>query len=348
MTPASLALISEAYPDPIARSRAIGIWAVGGAVASASGPLVGGALTTLSWRLIFLINLPIGALALWLLSRVPISRTTAHAFDWAGQVASITCLTAITAGLIQAGDLGITHSTVIFCLIIAAVAAVAFLFLQSRSKHPMVPLDMFRSPTIAIPVAIGFTFMAGFFGMVFLVSLYFQQQRGLTPLETGFAFAPVTVFSIAMPIIAARLAERFGSRVPIIIGQAAMATGFFLLSLLGQNASVPVFVAMMIPVGLGAGLAMPSATSVLLNSVRSTRSGIASGVLNTSRQVGGALAVAGFGALVTAFGFEHGMKASFIISGALLVITMLASMPEAALRHSLPQGESSPASNPST
>lgn len=324
MTPASLALISDVYPDRTEKARAIGLWAVGGAVASASGPLIGGALTALSWRLIFLINLPVGAVALWLLAGAPSSRRRATPFDWPGQGAALIGLTALTFGLIEAGDIGFGSPAVVVSLAVAAAAAVCGLVLQARSEHPAVPLELFRPRAAATPVAIGFTFMVGFYGMVFLMSLFLQERRGLSVFATGLAFVPVTAFSVFMPVVAARLAERVGAWVPITIGQAAMAAGLLGLSGLAHTASVPMLIALMVPVGLGAGMAMPSATSLLLNTVPEARSGIASGVLNTSRQVGGALAIAAFGALVAAHGYDGGVQPSLAIAGTLLVATAVA------------------------
>jgi DHA2 family methylenomycin A resistance protein-like MFS transporter len=325
MTPASLALIAEAFPNPREKARAIGVWAVGGAVASASGPLVGGALVTLGWPLIFLINLPIGAVALWLLRGVPASQRRQAPLDKVGQVLSLASLSALTYGLIEAGEEGFTP-WVTGVLVAALVAALGFLAQQSRVARPMVPLSLLRRPTAALPIAIGFTFMAGFFGMVFLISLFLQEQRGLTPFETGLAFVPVTAFSIFMPMIAARVAERWGAWVPIALGQLLMAVGLFGLSAQANSASVWELVAWMAPVGIGGGTAMPSATSLLLNNVPADRSGTASGVLNTSRQVGGALSIAAFGALVTALGMARGLTASFAVAGALLTLTALASL----------------------
>ncbi|MCB1054659.1 MAG: MFS transporter [Acidobacteria bacterium] len=326
MTPASLALIGEAYPDPAAKARAIGLWAVGGAVASASGPLVGGALTALSWRLIFLINLPAGAVALWLLAGVPRSKRRESPFDWAGQLVALLSLTALTYGLIEAGEVGLARLAVLVPLAVALVAGAVFFVLQARGEQPMVPLGLFRPRAAATTVAIGFTFMVGFYGMVFLASLFFQEERGLTPFQTGLAFLPVTGFSIFMPVVAARIAERFGAWVPIVLGQASMAAGLVALGVLSATAPVPVLVGLMIPVGLGAGTAMPSATSLLLNTVPETRAGTASGVLNTSRQVGGATAIAAFGALIASLGYDSGLELSFYLAAALLVATMLASL----------------------
>lgn len=325
MTPASLALIGEAYPEPSAKARAIGLWAVGGAVASASGPLVGGALTTFGWPLIFLVNLPIGVIALGLLVGLPRSRRRSTRFDWPGQALSILGLSALTYGLIESGVAGL-DAPVLVALSVALVALVGFVMRQARSVRPIVPLGLFAPRAAAVPIAIGFTFMVGFYGMVFLMSLLLQEARGMTPLQAGLAFVPVTATSIGMPILAARLAERRGAWVPILIGQAAMATGLFALAGFSDRASVPVLVALMTPVGLGAGMAMPSATSLLLNTVPAAWSGTASGVLNTSRQVGGAVAIAAFGALMVHLGAARGTALSFTIAGLLLSATALATL----------------------
>ena len=325
MTPASLAMIGEAFPDPKEKARAIGIWAAGGAVASASGPLVGGALTTFGWPLIFLINLPVGLVALWLLAGVPAStRHAGGSFDWAGQVLSLVALTTLVFGLIEAGEHGF-DPTALAALLVALVSGIGFLIRQARAAQPMIPLALFRERIAATTVAIGFSFMLGFFGMVFVVSLFLQEMRELTPFQTGLAFVPVTAFSIFMPMVAARMAERFGPRVPIVLGQLAMCVGLSGLATYGPEASVPVLVAWMVPVGIGGGTAMPSATSLLLNTLPPRWAGTASGVLNVSRQVGGAVGIAGFGALLGTLGLQAGMRASLVIASCLLALTTVAS-----------------------
>ncbi|MEZ6183472.1 MAG: MFS transporter [Planctomycetota bacterium] len=326
MTPASLALIGEAYPEPSDKARAIGVWAVGGGVASAAGPLIGGALTAVSWRLIFLINLPVGAFALWLLAGVPASERRAAPVDWPGQLSALVALSALTYGLIEAGEVGLAHPAVLASLTLAGVAGALFVALQARVEHPLVPLELFRSRLAATSIAIGFSFMLAFFGMVFVVSLLLQEQRGLTPLQTGLAFLPVTGITVFVPLLAARAGERWGPWVPIVGGQASMAAGLTALGLLADTASVPVLVACMVPVGCGGGAAMPSATALLLNAVPAAKAGTASGVLNTARQVGGALAIAAFGALIGTYGYGVGVRISLFTGAGLLVLTLLASL----------------------
>jgi len=239
MTPASLSLIGEAYPNPVEKARAVGVWAVGGAVASAAGPLVGGLLTAISWKLIFFINLPVGALAFWLLRGVPRSPRREAPFDWTGQAAALVCLTALTYGLIEAGEVGLRHAAVLAAFAVAAVSALAFLGAESRAEVPMVPLVLFRSRRASTPIAIGFTFMVAFYGMVFAMSLFFQEQRGLSAAQTGLAFLPVTSLSVFAPPLAARLAERFGAWFPVALGQAAIAAGLLGLAVAAASAALP-------------------------------------------------------------------------------------------------------------
>ena len=166
MMPASLALIREAYPDSAKRARAIAIWSLGAAAASAAGPVVGGFLTLLSWRMIFFINLPVGLVVLYLLLRVPRSPRRAVPFDWAGQVTAVLALGALVYGLIEGGAEGFSAPPVLGALAVAVVALIAFLVAQVRGAHPMVPLELFRSRPLVVSVAGGFTFTVGFYGLV--------------------------------------------------------------------------------------------------------------------------------------------------------------------------------------
>lgn len=325
MTPASLSLIAEAFPEPAARARAVGLWAVGGAVASAAGPLLGGALTAISWRLIFLINLPVGAIAGLLLAGVPPSARRPAAFHVLGQAAAFMVLSALTFGLIEAGDKGLTAPVVVAAVAVSVVSAATLVLVESRAETPMVPTSLFRERPAATSIAVGFTFMVGFFGMVFAMSLYLQEARGLSAVETGLAFMPVTGLSIFAPPLAARFAERAGAWAPIALGQGLMAVGLIGLAL-GLDASTTTLIGFMMCVGFGGGTAMPSATSLLLNSTPPERSGTASGVLNTSRQVGGALAIAVFGALIAALGYTDGVRLSLGLGGAALITTLVASL----------------------
>jgi len=160
--PSSMALIGQAYPDPRRRPRAIAIWAMGGAVASSCGPVVGGLLTLASWRWIFIVNVPVGAVALALLARARRSPQRPAPFDAVGQVSAVLAMGGVTYGAIEAGAAGFTAPRVLLAFAVAVAAVAAFLLAQARGAHPMVPLDLFRSRTVSVTVAVGFAFVVGY------------------------------------------------------------------------------------------------------------------------------------------------------------------------------------------
>jgi DHA2 family methylenomycin A resistance protein-like MFS transporter len=206
--PASLALIREAYQDARKRAGAIAIWSLGGAVASAAGPVIGGFLTLLSWRAIFFVNLPVGLVALYLLLRVARSPRRPAPFDRVGQVGAVLGMGGLTYGLIEGGADGFTAPRVLAALTVAVVALVSFFVAEVRGAHPMVPLGLFRSRPVAVSVSAGFTFTVGFYGLLFLLSLYLHLLRGLSPLATGLAFVPMTGLTGVVTLVAPRIAAR--------------------------------------------------------------------------------------------------------------------------------------------
>jgi DHA2 family methylenomycin A resistance protein-like MFS transporter len=310
-------LIREAYPDQVRRGRAIGVWTVAGAVAAGAGPVAGGALNLVSWRMIFFINLPVGAVALFFLARAGRSPRREVPFDWAGQILVVLAMSALTYGVIEVGADGFGAWDVQVALAGSVAALAAFIAVQARAAHPMVPLDLFRSRTVVIASGTGFAFMTGFYGTVFLYSIYLQQSRGLSPLATGLVFLPASVASGFVSPLSARLAERFGPRVPIVGGMVIMGLGLAVLAAVTASAPVWLLAVLRIPVGICGPLAMQPTTVVLLESVPAHRSGVASSVFNTSRQLGGALAVAVFGALLATRGqLLDGVRESMVIAAA--------------------------------
>jgi DHA2 family methylenomycin A resistance protein-like MFS transporter len=284
-------------------------------------------MTLLSWRLIFFINMPAGLVVLLLLARTRRSPRRAVPFDWAGQAAAIVAMGALTYGAIEAGAAGFGAPRVLLALAAAVMALAAFLAIEATAVHPMLPLDLVRSRPVAVSASIGFAFTVGFYGLVFLFSLYLQAVRGLSSLATGLAFMPMTALSIFLNPLAARIAERVGPRVPIAAGQVLMAAGLLSLCAAAAGAPIPLLCLLTIPAGIGAALAIPTMTALLVNSVPAERAGTASGVLNTCRQVGGALAVAVFGALVANRAtFLPGMRVSLVIAAVLLLATAASSL----------------------
>jgi drug resistance transporter, EmrB/QacA subfamily len=327
MLPASMALIREAFPDPRRRTHALGIWAVGGAVAGAVGPLLGGLLTTLDWRLVFGINLPVCVAMLVCLAFVAHSPKRPTSFDWAGQLVAIIALTALMYGLITGGDQGFGRAPVIVALVIAVVGVAGFLLIQVRARHPMMPLELFRSAGIRIAFLDGFAFMIGNFGSVFVVSLYLQQHLRLTPFQAGLVFLPSAAFGITGNLISGILANRFGPQVPIVFGLTLMTAAFVGLLTTAPSGNPLLAALFLIFTGAGGSIAMPPVTSVVLASVPAERAGTASAVFNTFRQVGGAVAIAVFGAFIAIpSAFVPGMQVSFTIAAGALLLAAFASL----------------------
>jgi len=315
--PSSMALIGHAYPDPVRRARAVAVWAMGGSVASACGPVLGGVLTLVSWRAIFYINVPVGAIALLLLARTGHSPHRKAAFDPVGQVSAVLAMGGLTYGAIEAGAAGVTEPRVVTTFIVAAAALAAFVLSQARGAHPMMPLGLFRARNVSIAVAVGFAFIVGYYGLPFVMSLYLQQQRGLSSLGAGVAFLPMMLIGLALTPFSARIAERVGARLLVGGGLAVMTVGLVALAAVPAATPVWLLAALMVLVGLAGPLVMPPVTGVLLNSVPSHRVGTASGVFNTGRQIGGALAVAVFGALLAHQGtFQRGVRVSLLVAAA--------------------------------
>ncbi|WP_242652834.1 MFS transporter [Intrasporangium flavum] len=327
ITPTSLALIREAYQDARRRAKAVAYWALGGSVAAAAGPILGGVLTEIDWRIIFYINLPVGLLALVLRSRVADSPRRAHPVDPIGQISALAALVGLTYGLIEGGSRGYGSPDVLVAFAVAAVGALAFLISQARGRHPMVPLDLFQSRPVAISLAAAFLTMAGFYGVVFVQSLYFQQVRDASPLQTGLLFLPMTALVAILNPVAARVAVRFGSRVPIVGGQVLMVLGLLGLALAPLDLPLWAIALFMVPVGVGGSFTVPPLTSLLLDAVPAPRAGTASGVLNTARQVGGSMGVAASGAVIAHMaGFMDGLRVSLAVMAVLVALTTVLSL----------------------
>jgi DHA2 family methylenomycin A resistance protein-like MFS transporter len=233
----------------------------------------------------------------------------------------------LTYGLIEGGAEGFAAPLVLAALTVAAVALATFFAAQLWGAHPMVPLELFRSRPVVVAVSGGFTFTVGFYGLVFLLSLYLQQQRGLSPLATGLVFLPMTALSTVVNLISYRVAARIGRYVSIAVGQLLMAASLLGLSIAAASAPIWLLAGLPVLIGIGGSLAVPTIATLLVGSVPAERVGTASGVLNTSRQLGGALAVAIFGALVAQReSFLSGMQLSLMIAAALLIVTASASL----------------------
>ncbi|QGY32571.1 MFS transporter [Pantoea cypripedii] len=316
--PATMSLIRHHFVDATQRGRAVAIWAMGGSVASTSGPLIGGILTQTDWRWIFLINIPVGLIALALLTRIPASPKRAASFDYLGQLAATLFMGSLIYGTIESGRHDSDTFSVWLPFILSLVSLIFFMIIQKRNEHPMIPEALIASSNVRISMLVGFTFMAGYFGLPFLMSLYLQQHLGLSAAKTGVVFLPMMLTGLIITPFTARLVHRFNARNLIVSGLTSMAAGMLLLTLLPTSVSVAWISLTMILVGIAGPLVAPPVAALLLNSVSPALAGIASGVFNTSRQVGGAMAIAIFGAILAQSpSFMPGLHASLILAACL-------------------------------
>jgi len=323
LVPNSLALLNHAYPDEKERGRAVGIWAAGASLALTAGPLAGGVLIALvGWRSIFLVNLPIGIAGLWLTWRYASEtpRSPHHSLDLGGQAAAIGALGCLAGAIIEGGTRGWSNSWVLAGFAAFIVLAAAFVFQERRAKQPMLPLSLFRNRMFALTSAIGLLVNVAFYGLIFVLSLYFQQVNGLSPLATGLAFLPMMGAVLPVNLLAARATERFGAQAIIATGAIMAAVGCMALLGTDRGTSYWSMCAQLVAIGAGLGLLVPPLTSTLLGSVEKKRSGIAAGVLNATRQTGSVLGVALFGAFVARKGaFVFGTRESLIVCAILLL-----------------------------
>ena len=328
--PCSLTLLNHAFDDPVQRAKAFGWWAGSGGVSVAAGPLIGGFLVHIfGWRSIFFVNLPIGLAALlltifYIREEKPIR---GRKIDLAGQIVSSLALAALTTVLIEGAKWGwlspgIMGLAAAFCLL-----SFLFFFIETRQSDPMLPLSLFHSVPFSVAALLGLLLSFSFYGLIFTLSLYFQQVRHYSPLKTGLAFLPVTGLLTIMNVYAGRLAAKRGMRFPIVVGFVVGAIGFFWLGLAtNETAGYANILLPLVGIGAGVPLILPPITSVLLASVDRSQVGLASATLNAGRQIGAAAGVAVLGSLLTAFHtFVAGFRVAMIVSGGICLIgTLLA------------------------
>ncbi|GAA5051428.1 MFS transporter [Streptomyces similanensis] len=323
--PASLALVRQAYDDARARARAIALWTVGGSVAMAAGPVLGGLLTDAAgWRSVFLLNLPVGAVILGLLARVPRSPRRPAALDAGGQLTAVLALAGLAFAVIEGGHLGWTAPPVLAAAALAVAAGVAFRVVEARHARPMVPLGMLTDRRVAVPLAAGFAVNAAFYGGIFLLGLYYQQVRGMSAVEAGLMFVPMSAVVTATNLVSPRLAERIGRRQVIVVGQLIFTAAMAAMLPLTAHTPVWLVLVLLLPLSVGGALAVPALTALLIDAVPAERAGTASGLLNALRQTGGALAVALFGGLLVGAddGFSlPGMRLGLLAVAAVLLAT---------------------------
>ena len=303
MMPATLSLITVTFPPEI-RGKAIGIWAAVSVTGLALGPLVGGLLIQhASWQWIFFVNVPIGAVGI-LLGRlvIPESRdsSTEQKLDLAGLVSSAAALFLLTFALIESNRYGWGSPVIIGCLLASATSFAIFVIVESRQRLPLLDLHLFKNTTFAGANLVEMLIMVIMFGVFFFTSVYLQIVLGYTPVQTGAMFLPLTCIMVMEAPIAGRISDRFGSRWLMSAGMLVLGIAVLMLSGEGLHAHYSDILPAFLVGGVGIGLTLTPAMAAVLGSVPVDKSGVASGVLDTFRQVGGALGVAVMGAFVAA------------------------------------------------
>lgn len=328
LIPSSLALVHAVFPDPAARARAIGVWGAIGGVAAAAGPVAGGLLVGWSgWRGVFVVNLPVAAAAAALTARVvPAGHGRGgRGMDVGGQAAGLACLALLTFAVIEAGAPGGTAPAALAAAG-AAAAGVAFVAAERRAADPLLPLWLFSRPAFAAGTAVGLLLNLGFYGQLFVVSLYLQQVRGDRPATAGLVLLAETGMATVSSAASGRVTARVGPRRPLLVGLAAGAAGLAGLATAGPAAAELPLAGLLALVGFGMAFAMPAATTAVVDAAPPERVGVAAAVLTTARQVGSLLGVALLSTLLAAgAGFLPGMGRGLLLaSGAFLLGGLLA------------------------
>ena len=295
LTPGSLAMIEASF-RPADRARAIGAWSGLGGVATAIGPLLGGYLVqAVSWRAIFLINLPLGLLVAALATRhVPETRdpTASGRLDFRGATLVGLGLAGTTYALIEGPDKGMAGA-VALAGVGGVLALVAFLLAEHASPNPMMPLGMFSSRQFSAANLVTFVVYAALGGVFFLLVAFLQISLGYSPIAAGAASLPVTLLMLLFSARAGALAQRIGPRIPLTVGPLVIAAGLLLMTRIEPGDS---YVSSVLPAvivfGLGLTLVVAPVTATVLAAADARHSGIASGINNAVSRVGGLLAVA--------------------------------------------------------
>jgi EmrB/QacA subfamily drug resistance transporter len=299
VAPATLSIITSTFTEGGERNRALGAWGAMGAVGGATGVLLGGLLTeALSWRWILFINVPIGAAtALASLRVIAAGRPESPAhrnFDLAGAISGTMGLIVLTFGIVKTEAYGWGSTRTLVTLGIALALLVLFLLIETRfATAPLMPIGIFRSRQLSAANIVVLLLGASAFAMWYFLSLYLQEVRGFSPIKTGLAFLPGTVVLAAAAQIAGKWLHRTGPGLLLALGMALIAVGLALLGGVSPDGSYAgeVLVPFMLA-GAGIGITFVTVTVAAMAGVRPAEVGLASGLVNTSRQIGGSLGLA--------------------------------------------------------
>ncbi len=298
VSPAALSIITTTFREGPERNRALGIWGAVAGAGGAAGVLLGGILTSgLSWRWVLFVNVPIGLIAAGLAPRVLVesrAENGAKSFDFPGAVTVTAGLSLLVYAVVDAVNAGWGSTATLLRLAGAAVLLVAFVLIEQRSRDPLMPFSIFRLRTLRGANIVGLLIGMSLFSMFFFISLYLQDVEHYSPIKTGISYLPLAIGIILSAGIAAQLVNRFGFKPPLIAGLLLIAGGLVWFSLLpGTGGSYwrdvlgPSLLA-----AVGLGFSFVPVTIAAVSGTKPHEAGLASGLINTSQQVGGALGLA--------------------------------------------------------
>ena len=302
LNPVAMSIITNVFTEPRERARAIGVWGGVVGISLGLGPVIGGVLVeTVGWRSIFLINIPIGLVAIVLTARfVPESRAPRpRRVDVIGQLLVIVALASLTYAIIDAPQAGWMSPTTLGLLGLALLAIVMLLVQEPRRTDPLLELRFFRSAPFSGATVIAISAFGAFSGFLFLNTLYLQEVRGLSALQAGLCTLPLAVMTLIFAPLSGRLVGSHGPRVPLLAAGSAMCAGGLMLTGLDTGTSLEWLLASYLVFGVGFGLVNAPITNTALSGMPRSQAGVAAAVASTSRQIGAALGVAVVGSVLS-------------------------------------------------
>jgi EmrB/QacA subfamily drug resistance transporter len=301
LNPVALSIVSNTFTERRARARAMGIWGAVFGVSLALGPVVGGLLvTSLSWRAIFWINIPIGVAAIILTQLfVPESKAaTARRFDLWGQLLVIVTLVTLTYGVIEGPSRGWGSPLIAATFAVGAAAAVTLVAVESRREQPLLEVRFFRSVPFSGASGIAVVAFGVLSGFLFLNTLYLQEGRGYSALHAGLLTLPMAAMICVFAPVSGRLVGSRGPRLPLVLAGLATAAGLALLTRLSDATSLPYLLVSYVVLGIGCGLVNAPISNTAVSGMPNSQAGVAASVASASRQTGSALGVAITGSIV--------------------------------------------------